>query len=408
MNSEGLFKMALGLESPWKITQIEFTTNHPSPELHITIDFDKGAKFKDQANKDCSVYDTNERTWRHLNFFQHACYLHCRVPRIKTSDDKVKQVDVPWARPGSGFTMLFEAYTMMLIEGGMSINRIGRLLQIIPHRIWTIFNYWIARAKAQTPLNRPHNLGIDETSRRRGHEYLTLFVDMLERRVIHIEEGKGKATIAGFRDYLTIHGIAPQWVQRVSMDMSPSFISGINEHFKTATIHFDKFHVIKLLNEAMDKVRQLERKEHDELKGYKYLFLRNKDHLPTKQQQTLSELITLFPTLGKAYRFKELFNDLWEMPNADVAYKFLNDWCDAVEKENIGPFKQFVNTVRTHFYGIINFCETKINNGLLEGINSKVQLAKRKARGYRNIENFKNMIYFLCGKLNLDYPLRSS
>ena len=116
----------------------------------------------------------------------------------------------------------------------------------------------------------------------------------------------------------------------------------------------------------------------------------------------------MYPTLGEAYRLKELFNDLWEMDDEEEATCFLVEWCKEVEKSSINPFKQFVKTIKAHWTGIVNFCETEINNGVLEGINSKVQLAKRRARGYRCTENFVNIIYFLCGKLKFDYPLYST
>ena len=194
----------------------------------------------------------------------------------------------------------------------------------------------------------------------------------------------------------------------LSMDMSPSFISGVIEHFPKAEIHFDRFHVVKLLNEAMDKVRQTERKEHEELKGHKYTFLKNRDNLSDSKQKALSELIVLFPTLGHAYRLKELFNDLWDMDSSEEATDFLVQWCEEVDDAGIEPFKRFAQTVKAHWSGIVNFCETQISNGILEGINNKIQLAKRRARGYRCMDNFINIIYFLCGKLKFDYPLYSS
>ncbi len=132
------------------------------------------------------------------------------------------------------------------------------------------------------------------------------------------------------------------------------------------------------------------------------------EKLSEKNKQELKELIKLFPTLGEAYRLKELFNDIWEMEMEEEATAFLVLWCDEVEQLNIGPFKQFIKTIKSHWTGIVNFCETEINNGILEGINNKIQLAKRRARGYRCTKNFINMIYFLCGKLKFDYPLVST
>lgn len=408
MNSEHLFKMALGIESPWEISNVRFKDLKTGKELHIDIDFKRGSKFPDESGVLCAVHDTVQKTWRHLNFFEHSCYLHCRVPRIKTTDRKVRLVDVPWARAGSGFTLLFEAYVMALIESEMPVNKIGRLIKENPHRLWTIFDYWISRAYAADQPKVPNKLGLDETSKKKGHDYVTVAVDLDERRVLHVTEGKDKAAVKSVKLYLESKGIDANKVENASMDMSPSFISGVSEYFPNAEIHFDRFHVVKLLNEAMDKVRQAERKEHDALKGHKYTFLTNKDNLSDSKQKALSELITLYPTLGEAYRLKELFNDLWEMEDEEEATYFLVDWCKQVEKASIGPFMQFIKTIKAHWTGIVNFCETEINNGVLEGINNKIQLAKKRARGYRRTENFVNMIYFLCGKLKFDYPLYSS
>jgi transposase len=408
MNSTHLFKMALGIESPWEVTDIKLEDLKSSKELHINIDFKRGSRFSDESGELCDVHDTVQKTWRHLNFFEHACHLHCRVPRIKTKDGKVKLVEVPWSRPGSGFTMLFEAYVMALIESEMPVNKIGRLINENPHRLWTIFNYWIRRAYDADEPKIPKKLGLDETSKKKGHDYITLAVDLDERRVLHVTEGKDKNAVKAVKIYLESKGIDVNKIRDVSMDMSPSFISGAAEYFPKADIHFDRFHVVKLLNDAMDEVRKAERKEHDELKGHKYTFLKNRNNLSDNKQKALSEFITLYPTLGEAYRLKELYNDLWEMEDEEEAIHFLVDWCKEVEKSGITPFKKFVKTVKAHWTGIVNFCEREINNGVLEGINTKVQLAKRRARGYRCTENFINMIYFLCSKLKFDYPLYSA
>jgi transposase len=408
MNSEYLFQMALGVESPWKIIDIKLDNLKTGKNLNISIDFKRGSRFPDEMGELCEVHDTVQKTWRHLNFFEHACYIHCRVPRIKTKDGKVRLIEVPWSRPGSGFTLLFEAYVMALIESEMPVNKIGELIHENAHRLWTVFNYWISRAYNADAPKTPKKLGFDETSKKKGHDYVTLAVDLDERRVLHVTEGKDKNAVKAVKNYLESKGIDVKKVRDASMDMSPSFISGVTEFFPNADIHFDRFHVVKLLNEAMDKVRQTERKEHDELKGHKYTFLKNKNNLSVGKQKALSELIILYPTLGAAYRLKELFNDLWEMENDEEATYFLVDWCKEVEQSEIAPFKQFVKTIKAHWTGIVNFCEKEINNGILEGINSKVQLAKRRARGYRCSENFINMIYFLCGKLKFDYPLYST
>jgi transposase len=137
---------------------------------------------------------------------------------------------------------------------------------------------------------------------------------------------------------------------------------------------------------------------HEELKGHKYTFQRNRQNLSDKEERSLSDMIELYPTMGKAYRLKVLFNDLWEMPNKAAATTFLTNWCMDVAEAKIPAFMAFAKTVKGHRSGIIHFVESRISNGILEGINSKVQLAKRRARGYRNMGDVINMIYFLCVK----------
>jgi transposase len=223
-------------------------------------------------------------------------------------------------------------------------------------------------------------------------------------RVIHVTEGKGKETLDSIQQHLTSKGVDPQQVQQASIDLSPAFISGVKASFPSAQITFDRFHVVKLLNEAMDKVRKVERKEHAALKGHQYTFLKNPENLSDTKQAELAELIQLYPTLGEAYRLKTLFNDLWTLPDKPSAEAFLEHWCAAVEVAKIPAFMKFVKTVRGHWQGIVHYLDSHLSNGILEGINHKVQLAKRRARGYRNIVNFINMIYFLCGKLQFSYP----
>ncbi len=270
--------------------------------------------------------------------------------------------------------------------------------------LWRL-HYWVRSTYKEDNIDTLTQLGIDETSSKKGHNYITVGVDLSSNRVIHATEGKGAKSIGKIKDYMNSKSVSPSQIIDASIDLSPSFICGLKEHFPNAEIHFDRFHVKKLLNTAMDEVRKIERKEHDELKGHKYTFLKNKKNLSDKKHSQLSELITLFPTLGEAYRLKELFDDVWEMTSEQEASDFIDFWISEVEKSKIPPFIKFTKTLKLHRSGIVNFVKEKINNGVLEGINNKIQLAKRRARGFRNLDNFINMIYFLCSKLNFKLPL---
>ncbi len=293
---------------------------------------------------------------------------------------------------------------MCLIENEMPVNKAAGILAVYPKRLWTIFNYWIQRAFHKDDQHSVTKIGIDETSNKKGHDYVTIAVDLDARRVLFATKGKDESTVDRLKQHLASKEVKPEQIEHISIDMSPAYISGIKRNFPEANIVFDPFHVVKLLNEAMDTVRKAERNEHQALKGHKYTFLKKPKNLSVKKRIELAELIETYPKLGEAYRLKELFGDFWEFNDKEQGMAFLAYWCDLVEDSGIPAFKKFANTLNAHWTGIVNHIESKISNGILEGINSKIQLAKRRARGYRNIENFISMIYFIAGKLQFDYP----
>jgi transposase len=231
---------------------------------------------------------------------------------------------------------------------------------------------------------------------------------MDERRVIYAVPGKGADTIDAIAAHLESKECGREQIKQTCIDMSPAFISGILHNFKNASVTFDKFHVVKIINEAMDKVRKLERNEFAMLKGYKYTFLKNNNKLSEQAKEAKYDILTLLPNIANAYRLKELFAEFFKFKTKEEAGSYLSYWCDLVEESKIFPFIKAAKTLKAHWFGIVNYSETNLNNGILEGINSKIQLAKKRARGYRNINNFISMIYFIAGKLKFDYPLYST
>jgi transposase len=405
MNSIEIFQLALQLQKPWYVSDVGFKEMATGKqELHIEISYEKGFEFE-SAGK---VHDTVPRTWRHLNFFEHECYVHCKVPRVKSVDGKVKTVSVPWARTGSGFTLLFEAFSMALIEREMPVNKAADLVKEYPQRLWNIFTYWIQIAYQEDDQSEVTQLGIDETSVRKGHDYVTVATDMSTRRVIHVTSGKDQSTIGKIKDHLLSKGVDPLSITDTCIDMSTGFIAGMQKYFPNTSVTFDRFHVVKLLQEAMNDVRKREVREHALLKGHKYTLLKSTHNLSIQQKQDREELIELLPTIGKAYRLKTLFQDFWDFDKKEDAAAFLAYWCDLVEEEGLFAFKKFTKTIKSHWSGIVNYIESQIANGIIEGINNKIQLAKRRARGYKNITNFINMIYFTAGKLKFNYPQYST
>ena len=408
MRSEDIFAMGLGLTSPWEVTTVEFKEVDGLKELHISIDFKRGSKWINDSGQFVTAYDTEEKEWRHLNFFEHKCYLHCRVPRIPMSDGKYRMVEVPWARPGSGFTLLFEAYTMKLIESEMPVSTVAKRVKVGEARIWRVFHHWVSKGRKDIDLSNVRRIGVDETSSRKGHNYITNFVDLDTRQLIYSTPGKGAETFDQFVEELVNRGGDPKKITVVSMDMSPAFITGYFEHFSHADLVFDKFHIVKMLNEALDDTRKAEQNEKKLLKGHRFTLLKRKSNLSDKKMMELETLLLTYPTLGEAYKYKEGFFDAFTCETAEDSISYLIDWCEAVNKTSLTHMKKFVATLKAHWSGIItNFTCPGVNNGILEGINTKIQLAKRRARGFKLISNFIDMAYFVCGKLKFDYPYNS-
>lgn len=409
MNSIELFTMALGLTEPWRVSKAEFETVGNSQELHLWIEYTKGYKFSVGNSAPQTAYDTVEKKWRHLNFFQHKCYIHAKVPRIRTSDHEIKMVEVPWARQESGFTMLFEAYAMLLIEKEMPVGSASQTIDETAPRIWRVFGHWVSKAIDKIDMSNVKHIGVDETSKRKGHDYITQFVDLETRRTIFVTEGKDASTFERFKAELIKRGGKVENIKAISMDMSTAFISGALTHFPEAGIIFDKFHICKALNEALDKVRKMEHESTKMLKKQRYTLLHLKKNLSEEKAKELDELLLTYPTIGKAYGFKESFIDIFNYEDQEAEPESrLGKWCDMVIESAIKPMVDFANMIKAHMFGIKTLFQYRsINNGILEGLNSLIQLAKKRARGYANVENFKHMIYFVTGKLDLAYPHNS-
>jgi len=403
MRDTALLQLALGLTPPWTVSRSDFDpTAH---RLDIEIDFPPGSRFAcpNCGAADCPAYDTERMSWRHLNFFQHQAYLNARVPRIRCDTCGIKTVNVPWARPDSGFTLLFEALVMTMVAA-MPVKAVARMVGEHDTRLWRVVHHYVDQARARTDASGVTQLAIDETAARRGHDYITLFVDIDQARVLFATEGKDAETVAAFADDLTAHGGDPAAISEVCIDMSPAFIKGTAESLPNAAITFDKFHAVKIVNDAVDQVRRTEQKNQSLLRGTRYLWLRNPNHLSERQRVALENLPMRHLKTARAYQIRLAFQDLYQQPSIEAATGFLKKWYFWATHSRLEPVIDAARTVKRHWGGILRWFDSKIANGLIEGINSLVQAAKAKARGYRSTRNLKAIVYLLAGKLDLQLP----
>lgn len=413
MDTNMLFTIGLNLSSPWKVVKSEFLVPDSSKvrELHIWIDFDRGAKFISSKGTILPPRDTVDKEWRHLNFFEHPCYLHARVPRLKTDASSIEMVQVLWVCTNSGFTMLFEAFAMALIEEEPPVNSVAKTVQEYPNRIWTIFRHWIEKGKHNLNLSNVRRIGVDGTSRRKGHLYITQFVDLDTTQTIFVCPGKDSDTFRKFSEWLVEHDGDPLQIEAVAMDMSSAFTAGCMTYFPHAHIVYDKFHLLQETNKRLDEVRKAETSEKKQLKGHRFTFLYLRKNLPEKKLQELDTLLLTYPLLGKAYSLKEGLVDILNAGTAKVkgAWDDFLEWMNLAEQSALEPFKKLVETFKGHVFGIKMFFEQgQITNGILESLNAKVQLAKRRARGYTNVYNFMDMVYYINGGKCFHCPLKST
>ena len=403
MRDTDLLQLALGLVPPWMVKTASFDAQ--ARRLDIEIDFAKGGRFPCPhcAKVDCPVHDTAMQTWRHLDFFQHQAFLHARTPRITCPDCGVKQIAVPWARTGSGFTLLFEALAMTLMTA-MPVAAAARLMGEHDTRMWRVLHHWVEQARSRADYTDVRRVAIDETAAKRGHDYVSLFVDIDQRRVLFVTEGRGADTVATFADDLEAHDGDASRIKQVCIDMSGAFIKGVTENLPEAEITFDKFHAVKLVNDAVDKVRRAESKGRPELKRSRYLWLRNEPSLSAQSRASLAALTRLNLKTARAYQIRLAFQEIYRQPTWEWGALFLDRWYAWAIRSRLDPIKDAARTVMKHRDGILSWFDSHIANGLIEGINSLVQAAKAKARGYRSTRTLKAITYLIAGKLDLRLP----
>ena len=402
MRDIDLFQLALGLVPPWMVADAKFDAE--KKRLDIEIDFKTGGRFAcpECGKADCPVHDTVKKTWRHLNFFQHEAFLHARVARIDCRKCGVRLVNVPWARPGSGFTLLFEALVMTLVKD-MPVAAVARLVGEHDTRLWRLIQHYVETAVARMDLAGLRRVAIDETAAKRGQDYISLFVDMDARKVVFVTEGNDATTVARFADHVDDHNSDASRIKEVCSDMSAAYIKGVTENLTEAEITFDKFHAVKLVNDAVDQVRRAESKNRPQLKYSRYLWLMNESRLSVEQSLSLEALCHMNLKTARAYRIRLAFQDIYSCPSRDWGELVLNRWYSWAIRSRLEPIKKVARTVKRHRDGILRWFDSKIANGLIEAINSLVQAAKAKARGYRSLRNLIAITYLIAGKIDLKF-----
>ena len=411
---ESLFTSALGLQAPWVVTKVDLDT------AKRRIDFEVSCEAKKLPCPACAadgkgIHDRIRRDWRHLDFFQYEAWLHADVPRIDCDTcGKTTTVEVPWARPGSGFTLLFEALALTLCQE-MPVSQAGAMLRVDSKRLWRRIEHYVGVARAQDDMSEVKVVGIDETSARRGHDYVTVVHDLEAKRLLFMTQGKDHKTVTGFQADLLAHGGNCDQIKHVCMDMSAAYVKGVTEQFPEAQISFDRFHVIALANAAMDAVRCKEFEEQPRvmrsvlgterkvIHGLMWGMRRDAADWTKREMNTMHLLQRSNLKSARAWRLKESLRDVYAQAVScnceQQAQALMQGWISWARRSRLEPFKKLAITLRDRLPGVVRGMLDGRSNAYVEAMNGLLQQAKRAARGFRTVKNFAAIAYLRMSKL---------
>ena len=334
------------------------------------------------------------RRFRSLPIGSKPVWLVLAVPRVECREcGVVRQVKIGFADPRVSYTRSFERYALELSRK-MTIKDVAAHLNISWDVIKEIQKRHLRKRFAKPKLKHLKQIAIDEISTGKGHQYVTIVLDLESGAVVHVGEGKGGDALRPFWRRLRASGAK---IEAVATDMSPAYIDAVTTHLPKAILVFDRFHVIKLFNEKLsnlrrDLYRQLsDTMQKNVLKGIRWLLLKRPEKLdPSRQEpERLREALRLNEPLATAYYLKEELNEIWEQEDEEAARLLLAEWIAYAESTGIRMLQKFAETLRFHAWGILAWYDHPISTGPLEGTNNKIKTMKRQAYGFRDAEFLK-------------------
>lgn len=402
MFTDNLFTKLLQLEDGWIVESVE--TDFSEQEIYIQIACFLDQLEDDQTGELCKVYDhAPARSWRHLDTMQYKTFIKCQLPRIITSSGKVKTVQPNWASGYERHTYLFEHLVIDLLKASKNQTRTAKLMRCGFNVVNRILHLSVERGMKRRNHSQVlfDHLSIDEKSFKKGHHYITVLSHPASGCVLDVEEDRTKESCKKlFNKSLTTDQLGK--VGTISMDMWKAFMQTAQEILPNASIVHDRFHLVKYLNDAIDKVRRREVKQHQELKNSRYTLLKNPENLTEKQRIHFDAIADANYEVSKAWQVRENFKDLFSSGKLFARLLF-NRWTMDATRRKIKEIDKVVEMFNNHISGVVNALLTNLTNAMAERLNGKIQELKTVGRGYRTFANFRSAILFFNGGLNL-YP----
>lgn len=409
MTPEKLFAELLGLGLKWNVTECVFHRDSSQVDLHIEHT-DEVWKLErcPKCGSEAKGYDRTEALrWRHLNVMQYRCEIVARLPRGRCPQcHHTWRVRPPWEGKAGGFSKEFEAFALLLLRE-MSVERAAQTLGETDTRLWRLLHKHVDAAYAEADFSRVSCVGVDEMAVRKGHKYISVFADLIRKRVIFAAEDRDSGVFPQFIEALEAHNGHRHALTEVSMDLSPAYLKGVRENCRNATVVHDKYHVIANLILATEKVRRREQKQRPELKDSRWLLRKNPENLKEEQRAELAVLTQSNLASVKAYQMRLAFQDAYRLEGVSAARRRLEAWCRWVRRGHrkfgalFVEMEKFAQSVERHLEGILAHWNHGLTNAFMEGLNSVFSAVKRRSRGFRSFEYLRTMLYLVAGKLRL-------
>jgi transposase len=407
MQDTEFYAALLNLGPGWRVRDVRLDV--AKKRVDVRVETTEGGTWKcATCGTSAAIYDhADEQTWRHLDTCQCRTYVHARLPRTSCKEHGVRQVAAPWAGPRSGFTLLMECRLIDTLKE-CDVTGCCRLMAVSWDEGWGIVERAVRRGRDRKPLRIPEYVGIDEKSFARRHNYETLVCDLRQGTVEYVVDDRKQESLEAYYKQFSAEEL--EGVKAAAMDMWDPYIAATRAYVPQAEekIVFDRYHVTRLVSEAVDKVRRQEHKtlaaQGDErLKGTKFLWLANEENVPEWRQAEFDAIRKENLRTGRAWAIKESLREFWNYTYRRCAEKFFSRWYFWATHSRLGPIIKAAKTLKAHLPNILTYFKHHISNATAEGLNSKIQMVKEMACGFRNRDHYKLAIYFHCGGLDL-YP----
>lgn len=408
MKDTSLYQHILGDTSPWSVSEVQLNAEKLIIEVRLTLRPDAiwGCP---KCNSRMHVKEWRQRRWRHMDSCQFKTILEASVPVVDCPEHGAQTVQVPWAEGSSRFTLFFERFAIAVLQA-CSAAKAGELLDISWGQADGIKQRAVRRGLARRKLTGLQYVCVDEKAVGLGHDYVTVVTGLIagKPQVLYVGDGKGEDGLDGFWEWLGPDGCS--LIKAVSMDMGQSYQNSTRRYCPDAELIFDPFHMMKMLNRAVDEVRHLESvlgtgAERKTLKKTRQMWLWGEENLPEKYAARFDALKQSTLKTARAWRIKELWRTFKYCVDMEDGLEFFKRWQSLAMRSKLEPIKQVARSFKTHLAGIVTFLKHGFCNAFAEGVNSRIQLLVQKACGYRNRARLKTDILFHLGGLNLNPAL---